>query len=450
MANRSRFASSKGFILGTAFALILGGLWYIGKRPAKDSMVPIFGGRELSHQQLDQIEIAFSAQSLTGWVRESGRILIPRETKHVYLAVLKDTSALPYTLKSSVEEALGSGGFFESDQQRRSKLQYAKARDLGKRISASKTIAWASVDYDQQSSRGFEESTLHSASVTIVPADNRPLSVGEIRSIQRQVAASYAGMTPDQVTVTDLSTQKSFSGSEDVAIRYRRECEYELEQRLAKLLSGYDGLQIAVTSSGNPSQHVDGTESGDSGPLRMGVSVGIPESQFQKHWRSDLASTQRTTASSKPPSDQELERVRQRVIGNIRDAIAPFVSTEDDLAQSIRIWSYPDTTPSMPSSSATTGNASIQNAAAYVRTHAIAIGALSSLIVVAGLLMIISLRMKVRSTHPDFVPISADNAEHQSIHISEDKSLKEDLAELVEANPELAAEIVHRWMKGAA
>ena len=419
-------------------------------------MVPIFGGRELSNQQLDQIEIAFSAQSLTGWTRESGQIMIPRETKHVYLAVLKDTSALPYTLKSSVEEALGSSGYFESDHQRRSKLQYAKALDLGKRISASKTIAWASVEYDQQSSGGFNESTVHSASVTIVPADKRPLPVGEIRSIQRQVAASYAGMTPDQVTVTDLSTQKSFSGSEDLTIRYRRECEYELEQRLTKLLSGYDGLQIAVTSNEHPRQSVDETDPEKFGPLRMRVSVGIPESQFLRQWQSDVLAMEKNAASSDPPSDADLNRVRERVIGNLRDAIAPFVSTGEELTQSIRIWSYPDTSPTLPSTAVASGGAAIYSAAMsgaaeYVRRHSIAIGSLASLVVVAAILMIISLRMRVRSTDPDFRPISAAiEMENASIPVSEDTSLKEDLAELVEANPELAAEIVHRWMKGAA
>ena len=55
----------------------------------------LFGGRSMSEQELDAIEVALSAAGLNEWEREGRRIKVPSEVKANYFAALKDASSLP-------------------------------------------------------------------------------------------------------------------------------------------------------------------------------------------------------------------------------------------------------------------------------------------------------------------------------------------------------------------
>ena len=62
----------------------------------------LFGGRSLSEQELDAIEVALSSAGLNEWEREGRRITVPSETKSAYFAALQEASSLPVSLPASV------------------------------------------------------------------------------------------------------------------------------------------------------------------------------------------------------------------------------------------------------------------------------------------------------------------------------------------------------------
>jgi flagellar biosynthesis/type III secretory pathway M-ring protein FliF/YscJ len=459
-----------------AFAMILGGIFYVTQGPSTESMEPLFGGRPLRDLELDQVEMAFGAAGLTDWLRRDGEILIPRDTRHEYLAALDQSSALPYELKSNVEEAFSGGKYFESESKQKLRHQDAKARDLGNKIATFSDIAWASVVYDEQNAGGFERRTIQSASVLLIPKDGKPIAPGRIRMIQEWVCGSYAGMKPDQVTVTDTSARKTYSGSDDAQSRRQRQAEYELEQRLTELLGGYQGLHIAATSiaagsadsmfdasaadSANNKNARPSRQDSIAGGLVMRVSIGVPESQFHSQWINDYRATNPGHPVVTAPTPQQLATAKSKVLENIRDAVVPFVATadgEDD--QAVRVWSFPGSRQKpnyLKSSPASIGLPAITT---WVLLHAWVVVPIVSLLFIGATFWFAAIRMRLRNSNlgdPDatdrdsvFEPEPASHAA-DPVSNNEGTSLRDDLAELVESNPELAAQITHSWIAEAA
>ncbi|MCS7465845.1 hypothetical protein NZK35_04040 [Stieleria sp. ICT_E10.1] len=461
-------ALSRAVACVIAGLLIVGGIYYIAPAGSTETMEPLFGGRVLREMELSQVEFAFSKAGLSDWRREEGRMLIPRETRHEYLAALEQASAHPYALQSSVEEALGEAPYFESESARRTRHQYAKAHDLGRKIAAFDDILWASVDYDEQSAGAFDGRTIQSASVLLVSDSGKPIAPGRISMIQNLVAGAYAGMEADQVTVTDTSARKTYNGSDDPLTRQQRQAEYELEQRLTELLGGYRGLHIAARSVY--------CESGDGKPIalsksihkesipgeyQMRVSVGVPESQFHAQWVNDYRSQHPEGALPLAPTQDQFDGVRAKVMDNIRDAVKPLVASDADSdEQTVRVWSFPDPdkTPKYPPPVDTVGRWA--GVIEPLQANPVLSISLGSLLLVAGVFAIATMRMRLRNpsmtaTSVTEVPTGKPSPRHpdrpaKTQPNAADTTMRDDLAELVESNPELAAQIVHSWMADAA
>ena len=461
-------AVSRAVACVIAGLLIVGGIYYVTPAGSTETMEPLFGGTVLREMELSQVEFAFSNAGLSDWRREDGRMLIPRETRHEYLAALEQASAHPYALQSSVEEALSEAPYFESESARRMRHQFAKARDLGKKIAAFDDILWASVDYDEQSAGGFDGRTIQSASVLLVSDSGKPIAPGRISMIQNLVAGAYAGMAADQVTVTDTSARKTYNGSDDPLTRQQRQAEYELEQRLTELLGGYRGLHIAARSvycesgDGKPialskSIHKESAP----GEFQMRVSVGVPESQFHAQWVNDCRSQDSDAALPLAPTKEQLDAVGVKLMDNIRDAVKPLVATDADAnEQTVHVWSFPDPdkTPKYPPAVDPVGQwAGVIGTFQANPVLAISLGCL---LLVASVFAIAAARMRLRS--PSMTtssvtetpagkpsPQHSDRAAKTESHAA-DTTMRDDLAELVESNPELAAQIVHSWIADAA
>lgn len=465
---------SRGIIWAVACVLILGGILYV--IPGKDStpaMAPLFGGRMLRDLELDQLELSFSKSGLVGWRREDGRMLVPSESRHEFLAALEHSAALPYALQNPAASVSDGGSFFESESARKSRQQQAKAIGLGNKIAAFDDIVWASVDYDEQSAGGFRGETIQSAGVVLVSKSGKPIAPGRISMIQNLVAGAYAGMEADQVTVTDTSARKTYNGLDDPQTRQQRQAEYELEQRLTDLLSGYRGLHIAARSVYNSDetsqQDTDGkpvalsksiAKDHGAGEFEMRVSVGVPESQFHAQWMNDYRSQHPDRSFAEAPTEKQMEAVRNKVMTNIRDAVSPLIATARNVdEQAVRVWSFPDTGSTPQYSPPQSRSLGIATWIAMARSNVSIVVPIGSLLLIALVLGGAAMRMRLRHSSTDSIAttvasakqdIADRDAEEISVSAAEETTLRDDLAELVESNPELAAQIVHSWIADAA
>nr|WP_286177814.1 hypothetical protein [Rhodopirellula sp. JC639] len=458
----------------------MGGIYYITPSGSSPTVEPLFGGRSLHDWELGQVELAFSKAGLSGWRPENGQILIPHEKRHEYLAALEQASALPYALQSSVEEALNGGGYFESEAAKRTRHQVAKARDLGKKIAAFDDIVWGSVDYDEQSVGGFDGRTIQSASVLLVSKNGKPIAPGRISMIQHLVSGAYAGMDADQVTVTDTSARKTYNGSDDPLTRQQRQAEYELEQRLTELLGGYRGLHIAARSvyreskAGDGQDHVPSTDGkpialsksirtpATSRKFRMRVSVGVPESQFHAQWVNDYRARHPDSVAAQAPTQEQLAAVRTKVINNIRDAILPLVDGDTDGDESaVQVWSFPDADQTPVYAAPVRPTQRWTAIIGQLQSNPVLTLSLGTLLLVAIGFGFATLRMRMRhspvaahattmDTKPARATARTSDRPVTNRTTAEETTLRDDLTELVESNPELAAQIVHSWIADAA
>lgn len=219
----------------------------------------LFGGRMLSETEVDSVEMSFSQAGLKLWEREGRRIRIPTNTRNEYLSALKESSTLPISLRSAVQEVHDKSSPFDSNEQRVARQMHAKAQDLGAKISAFPDIRWASVEYDQGERTGLSRARPQSASVVVSPEGSEPLTKARINMIKELIRGSYAEMSSEDVVVIDTNASH-LNGDwedEDPMLRKRLEEEKAYEQKVLRALVGYGPIRVAAHAELDPTMGVE-------------------------------------------------------------------------------------------------------------------------------------------------------------------------------------------------
>ena len=265
-------------------AAIAIGLAFLIRGESSAGKDALFGGQSFGEQELAAIEMAFSRANLNDWEREGRRIKIPRETKAAYLAALEESSNLPLTLRSSVQEAINATTVFDSSDLRIAREMHAKEQDLGNKIAALHEVRWASVEYDRGERRGLSRSTPQSASVVVQPEGTAPLPRPRIMAIKELIRGSYAGMSIDDVVVIDTNSTStsSLTDDQDPLLRKQQEAEAWVEQKVRRQLVGYPA-RIAVFAEIDPTMEVETTSlKYDAEPTNLSTKTRKVESSSNR------------------------------------------------------------------------------------------------------------------------------------------------------------------------
>ena len=235
-------------VLAVMLLLVLASGSFLYRSASDSSHEMLFGGRSLVDHELDAIELAFSRAGLDAWQRSGRQIQIPKEKRSEYLAALSDTSALPFTLRNPMKEAMQASNLFDSTSMRNSREMLAKEQDLGIKIAAFPDVQWASVDYDEGEKRGLSSPKQQSASILVIPQADSPLSHNRIKSIQELVRGSFAGLNAEDIVVIDTNANPDDGVfNEDPAFRKQKEVETRIEQKVRNLLADFPA-KIAVSA----------------------------------------------------------------------------------------------------------------------------------------------------------------------------------------------------------
>ena len=235
-------------VLAVMLLLVLASGSFLYRSAGDSSHEMLFGGRSLVDHELDAIELAFSRAGLDAWQRSGRQIQIPKEKRSEYLAALSDTSALPFTLRNPMKEAMQASNLFDSTSMRNSREMLAKEQDLGIKIAAFPDVQWASVDYDEGEKRGLSSPKQQSASILVIPQTDSPLSHNRIKSIQELVRGSFAGLNAQDIVVIDTNANPDDAVFyEDPAFRKQKEVETRIEQKVRNLLADFPA-KIAVSA----------------------------------------------------------------------------------------------------------------------------------------------------------------------------------------------------------
>src|SRR6056297_3223624 len=231
-------------MLVVAIALGLGMLVRGGNTAESEYLL---GGRVLSVQELDSVDIAFGNAGLSGWEREGRRIKVPAESHADYLAAL-DASSLPLSLRTPLQKALEEASVFESSDMRRTREMHAKEVSLGKKVEAFPEVRYASVEYSIGERIGMGRKRTQSASVVVVPEGLEPLPKNRIVAIKDLIRGSYADMTVEDVVVIDTNSTYtgSLSDDDDLLRRRREEEEAYYTLKVRKQLYEFGEIKVAA------------------------------------------------------------------------------------------------------------------------------------------------------------------------------------------------------------
>lgn len=162
----------------------------------------LLGGHVFDQTEINRMTAAFATAGLTDWDDTGNRIRVPRSQKFSYLAALATDNALPKDFDSYFSDMLAQDNWFESNDQRRLRVQFLKEQQAAKMISAMKGIEKAIVKFAEPSTRGFDKQEPARATVAVQSAGSRMLDRQQIEAIRNSLDGF--GVSPENVVVTDL------------------------------------------------------------------------------------------------------------------------------------------------------------------------------------------------------------------------------------------------------
>ena len=245
--------------------------------------------------------------------------------------------ALPAHLDVELKRELDRTNPFESHQQRTARLKMARERELANILREMNGIEDATVRFDEQKRRPFQQECEVAAIVAVRPVEGTPLDPSRIRNLRRLVAGYKVGLRPEAVTVFDFETGRSFAGaldfdpsmraSDEYAVRKSR-YEREWTEKIAKVLADMDGVRVATNvelQGGDllpPPERASGVDAHPAPlpalvPVTISVAVGVPRSYLVE------ISRQRAKASDthRPPHEPTMAAVEQEIHQQIRTLV---------------------------------------------------------------------------------------------------------------------------------
>jgi flagellar biosynthesis/type III secretory pathway M-ring protein FliF/YscJ len=218
----------------------------------------LFGGRDFSDAELSAWEAAFGEAQLRDYERVGQRIKVPINQKDQYLKALSSAKSLPKEFDSYMSEALTKGNPFDPNSLIDKRAIFAKEQRLTHMIQGLAGIEQAFVNYDEQRT-GFGRKTDRVCSIAVKGRVGNSIPPAQLRNIAKMATASFAGLTEENVTVSDLGNPaSSYRGStdpnaaeENPYLAAQTQWEQRYEGKLASLLRDYDA-RIAVDVTLDP------------------------------------------------------------------------------------------------------------------------------------------------------------------------------------------------------
>ena len=227
-------------MLGTVVLLSAG---YLFVRPGSSPEVNLMHGVPVAVGQLPLMEAAFAKANLKGYEFRGASIYVPRGQEADYMAARVAAGALPPPFGEAQHRALNGNTMFEIGPQHNERMRIAKQDELSQGISKMPGIESAYVLYDVDNKPGAFRDKVITATVMVKPAAAGQLDQELVKAIRGMVTYAIAGLKPDNVAVTDLTTGRTWYGDPDDAApgdslynTAKRACEQDLKATILRSL----------------------------------------------------------------------------------------------------------------------------------------------------------------------------------------------------------------------
>ncbi len=315
----------------------------------------LMGGRPFTASELSAVQAAFAAAGLPEPQYEGSRIRVPSGQESAYVTAMAEAGAMPADFHSYLEATLADQGPFVGPKQRDELIKNAKQKKLAAIIGSMQGIEFATVDYDVRREGGLSRRVTSTASVSVKPVLSQQLDSDRARVIRHLVAAAFAGLKPEDVTIADLNGRVYAGGSSPLGdgeehqyLRVMRAYEHLFRERAQDALSYVAGVTVNVNveltpevESSREKTTLDDKASGtlfqsessttrDSNSGPPGGRPGVVAQQGNANQATQLAGARVTASTDEQSSSQRQsipahETVRSRAVGLIPQRVTVAV-----------------------------------------------------------------------------------------------------------------------------
>lgn len=254
-------SASQRLAIGLCAALIAVSLLWLMQWSTTPELVPLLK-KDFTYAELDGAEEALRSNGLTFETRGT-RIYVRSEDRHNALRLMYSAGALPEGSLFDMDAVVADQNPFMAPEAREFAQNYARGNELAKIIASSPFVTTCSVMINPKTKRRLGGHTdVPTASVTVTLARGVEMSADMVESFAKLVAGAVAGLKPQNVSIVDASTLRSYSvpGADDsVTFSYMRiikQRENYLRDKILGKLADIPGVQVAVTVELDTSKRV--------------------------------------------------------------------------------------------------------------------------------------------------------------------------------------------------
>ncbi len=239
---------------GLLLIVVVVSLGYLFTHDMSNPGTDLMHGVPIPPGQMSAMVAAIGKAKLTDYRIDGDQIKVPRGREAVYMNALAEAKVLPADFSSVMDEELSSGSVFETEKDREQRRKIAKEKKLGLFISVMSGIERANVVYDSDTKWGLNREKINTASVAVKPIGSDQLDADKVSKIRHYVASAFAGLKPEEVTVSDLNGRTWYGSSENgggaddnLYVSLKRTYEQELKAKILDALSYIPNVTVEST-----------------------------------------------------------------------------------------------------------------------------------------------------------------------------------------------------------
>ena len=293
-------------------AVVVISLAYLFRYRVSSADAYLLAGHHFTSSQLSRVESAFSQAGLGNYQLEGNRVRIPDNQRAQYVAALAEKNALPPGFFDHLDKMIGETRVWSTNKDREQNWKIARQKELSNILRNMSGIQDAVVVYDDIEGHGLTRKRIVTASVQIWPNSNNDLEETRVEMIRDLVAGSIAGLSPENITVTDMEANRGFpgggSGGPAAALRspyavLKRHYESEWVRKIRKALDMVPGVVVEVNVELNSDTQIpiDSAE-------RQNV-VKTLKNEFEQETESSMSATTSDRAGQAANARRELQHV---------------------------------------------------------------------------------------------------------------------------------------------
>ncbi|MEM7456647.1 MAG: hypothetical protein AAF456_20045 [Planctomycetota bacterium] len=471
----------------------------LNRQPEMQELLP---GHSLRRSEIQHICMALDSSGLGAYKVEDNVIHVPASQRSTYLKSITDSECLPSGLQPDRPANTTMNPFITRAQQQHLQLE-EKKRVIRELILQLPFVEDAYFEMDTQESASAFEPAMKSALVSVEPVDQACLSGQQIQTLRNHISGALAGFSSEDIVITDLNAGQTYvpgqpitgdaiaaeEHSPTIAVSAR---SIELENRIRQSLSAFEDLEIIVevgesqtrpstvpaltASSGVDSSRNSGRTPSTQGsmprmqigtngaasiapeaevmPRRLDgevdqmvlVSVAVPQSTVESHFNMGPVKTLfgfPLEEESPQILETNFEALKQEIIANVRTLLPPTSFQQEDR--------YPIQVSLKRNKirrAAASQTVMVQEA---LSDHWPTI----AILLIGGLMLTFVVRTGTnrRPHRPDQLAIEPPAAENDEDNAAA-RQLKDEarlqLTQLIQDNPDKAAEVIKSWIRDAA